>query len=101
MMQLAQPAAQQGSWLSSILMLVVILAIFYFLIIRPQQKRQKQHQAMLAALKKGDRVVTFSGLYGTIVDLTEDKVVLRVNESTRLTFERNAIKAVLNNEEGK
>lgn len=98
MMHLAQPAAQQGSWMSSVLVLVLMLALFYFLIIRPQQKRQKQHQAMIAALKKGDRVVTFSGLYGTIVDLTEDKVVLRVNESTRLTFERGAIKAVLNEE---
>jgi|GEM_PF-3274289 preprotein translocase, YajC subunit len=52
MMHLAQPAAQQGSWMSSVLMLVVMLAIFYFLLIRPQQKRQKQHQAMIAALKK-------------------------------------------------
>jgi len=55
--------------------------------------------AMLDALKKGDKVITIGGLHGTIVDLNEDQVVLRVNENTKLTFERNAVNVVVNKQE--
>lgn len=54
---------------------------------------------MLNALKKGDKVVTIGGLHGTIVDLNDDQVVLRVNENTKLTFERNAVNMVINKQE--
>jgi len=73
--------------------------VFYFLLIRPQQKRQKERMAMLDALKKGDKVITIGGLHGTIVDLNDDQVVLRVNENTKLTFERNAVNVVVNKQE--
>lgn len=93
-MLLAQ-GAQGGGMSSSILMLVLMFAIFYFLLIRPQQKRQKQRNAMLSALKKGDSVVTVGGLHGTIVELTEDKVTLRVNEQNKMVFERSAINTIV------
>lgn len=73
-----------------------MFAIFYFLLIRPQQKRQKQRQQMLNNLKKGDKVITIGGLHGTIVELTDDTVVLRVNDVTKLTFDRNAVNTVVN-----
>ncbi|MDI3328780.1 MAG: preprotein translocase subunit YajC [Alicyclobacillaceae bacterium] len=80
---------------SGIISILVMFAIFYFLLIRPQQKRQKERQAMLAALKKGDRVITIGGIHGTIIDLDDDKVTLRVSETTKIVFERSAISTVV------
>jgi preprotein translocase subunit YajC len=54
--------AQQGSILGSLMPLIVLFAIFYFLIIRPQQKQQKEHNEMLEALAKGDKIITTGGL---------------------------------------
>jgi preprotein translocase subunit YajC len=79
-----------------IIPLVLMFAIFYFLLIRPQQKRQKQRNEMLQSLQKGDKVVTIGGLHGTIVELTEDRVTLKVNEDVRLYFERSAVNSVVN-----
>ena len=84
----------EANLLQSILPFVLMFAIFYFLLIRPQQKRTKQRNQMLSELQKNDKVVTIGGLYGTIVDLTDDKVTLLVNESTKLTFDRNAVNSV-------
>jgi preprotein translocase subunit YajC len=91
-------------FLMQILPLVVIFAVFYFLLIRPQQKRQKERNAMLSALKKGDKVITIGGLHGTITDLSDERVTLKVSDNTRLVFERSAVNAVVNSsekEEGK
>ena len=72
-----------GSPLSmNILLMVVIFAIFYFLIIRPQHKEAKRIKAMLAALKKGDRVITVGGIYGTVVEVRGDSVLLDLGDST-------------------
>ena len=84
--------------LSLLLPFVLMFAVFYFLLIRPQQKRQKQRNEMLNNLKKGDKVVTIGGLHGTIAELTDDTVVLRVNDVTKLTFNRAAIDTVKNPE---
>jgi preprotein translocase subunit YajC len=74
--------------------LVLMFVVLYFLLIRPQQKRQKTRTQMLNSLKKGDKVVTIGGLHGTIVDITDDTVVLRVNDVTKLTFDRSAVNSV-------
>jgi len=78
----------------TLLPMILVFVAFYFFLIRPQQKRQKERMQMLHNLKKGDRVVTIGGLHGTIVDLTEEKVTLKVNDTTRLVFERSAINSV-------
>jgi preprotein translocase subunit YajC len=83
------------SWVTNLLPLVLMFAIFYFLLIRPQQKRQKTRNQMLQALKKGDKVITIGGIHGTIESITEDQVVLKVNEIGKLTFERSAINTVV------
>ena len=62
----ADPSGAGPSPVSMLLPIVGMLAIFYFLLIRPQQKRQKETQKMIQALRKGDRVVTASGMYGTV-----------------------------------
>lgn len=95
MMEMAQTATTGGNLLSSILPFIFMFVIFYFLLIRPQQKRTKQRNAMLSALKKNDKVVTIGGIHGTVVDLTDDIVVLKVNENTKLTFDRHAINTVI------
>lgn len=93
MFQFATAAAASGGsgGLIQMIWLPLMLVIFYFLLIRPNQKKQKQRQAMLQALKKGDKVITIGGLHGTIVEITDDVVVLRVNDVTKLTFDRSAI----------
>ncbi len=78
-----------------ILPLVLMFAIFYFLLIRPQQKRQRERNEMLNNLQRGDKIITIGGLHGTIVDLTDDKVTLKVADNVRLTFERQAVNAVI------
>lgn len=85
-----------AGFLTSLLPLILIFAIFYFLLLRPQQKRQKERNAMLQALKKGDKVITIGGIHGTITDLTEEHVTLKVSDTTKMLFERNAVNAVKN-----
>lgn len=89
----AAPAAG-GSLLTTLIPFVLMFAVLYFLLIRPQQKRQKARNAMLNELKKGDKVTTIGGLHGTIVEITDDIVVLRVNDATKMTFDRSAVNAV-------
>ena len=76
--------------------LILIFVIFYLLLILPQQKRQKQHKKMIEALKKGDEVVTMGGIHGTIVQLDENTVVLRVDKEKDIKIRVNkaAIAAV-------
>lgn len=74
---------------------VAMLAIFYFLIIRPQQQRQKQMEAMLKNLKKGDRVLTSGGMYGTVIGVDESKVVLKISDDTKAEFAKSAITQVM------
>ncbi|OPA80371.1 preprotein translocase subunit YajC [Paenibacillus selenitireducens] len=88
------PATGGGSIWGMILPFVLMFAVFYFLLIRPQQKKQKTRNSMLSAIKKGERIVTIGGLHGTILELTDDIVVLLVNDSTKLTFDRSAISTV-------
>jgi preprotein translocase subunit YajC len=67
---------------------IAIIAIFYFLMIRPQQKKQKEHQKMLTDLKKGDKVVTTGGMFGTIVGINEKDniIVLKIGEDVKVEF---------------
>ena len=87
------PGGQGGSTavLTQLLFFAAIFAIFYFLLIRPQQRQKRERERLLATVKKGDRVVTTSGLYGTVTGLTETTVTLRVTDQVRLEFERAAV----------
>lgn len=74
-----------------LLPLIFIFVIFYFLLIRPQQKKQKEHQAMIANLKKNDEVVTSGGIHGTIVNVKEASFVLRVDENVKIEIDKNSV----------
>jgi preprotein translocase subunit YajC len=71
--------------------LVVIFAMFYFVMIRPQRKRQKEHEAMMQGLQKGDRVITAGGIFGTIESVGEDSLVIKVEGGTTLRVSRNSV----------
>ena len=75
--------------------MVAIFAIFYFLLIRPQRKEQERHQAMVAALKKGDEVVTAGGIIGFVVFAEQDRVTIRTADTTKLVVEKARITKVL------
>ena len=96
--QAAGGAAGGSSFMSSFGMMAVILAIFYFLLIRPQQKEAKEHQALLAGLSKGDRVVTSSGLHGKVFSVEEAEVVVEVAEKVRVTIDKASVKRKLDQE---
>ncbi|KPL00743.1 MAG: hypothetical protein AMJ91_03455 [candidate division Zixibacteria bacterium SM23_73_3] len=84
---------QQGGGIAAFLPLIAIVVIFYFLLIRPQTKRQREHKTLLTTLRKGDKVVTNSGMFGTIVgmDDKENKVVLKVAENVKIEFLKSSI----------
>ncbi len=74
--------------------IVVIVIACYFILIRPQQRRQKDRNTMLKALQPGAKVVTIGGIHGTVTEMDDQTVTLRVADNTRMTFERSAVNAV-------
>jgi preprotein translocase subunit YajC len=78
------------------IMMMALLAIMYFLMIRPNQKREKERREMLAAVAKGDKVVTSGGICGSVVGLSEKTVVLKVSDepNVKMEFLRGAISQV-------
>jgi preprotein translocase subunit YajC len=77
----------------------LIIGIFYFLIIRPQKKKQKETQNMLAALKKGDKVATVGGIRGQVTSVKEQTVTVKVDENTKIEFNKAAVSTVLEQKE--
>lgn len=82
-----------GGGMSLLLMFVLIFGVMYFFMIRPQQKREKQRQKMITELKKGDKVVTSSGIFGTVWGLKDNVVVLKVDDEVKMEFLKSAISA--------
>ena len=82
---------QQPNPIMSLVPIVAIFAIFYVLLIRPQQKQQRAHEAMLSNLKKGDKILTSGGLYGTIVGVRGDDLEVRFSETVKLIVARSAV----------
>lgn len=71
--------------------MVAIFGILYFLLIRPQQKQQKAHDKMLEGLKKGDKILTSGGFYGTIIGIKGTDLEVRFAENVKLTVARSAV----------
>lgn len=91
----ASGAGAAGGMGSTIMMLVIMIAIFYFFLIRPENKRKKEAEQMRSALKKGDWLTTIGGLYGRVVAITDQTVVLETSEDrVRVEFLKSAISSV-------
>ncbi len=88
-------AGSTGSMMTTFVTFGLIIVIFYFLIIRPQKKRDKETKEMLAAIKKGDKVVSIGGIHGTVLAVKETTVVVKVDDNTRIEFSRNAISSIV------
>src|SRR3990167_6329492 len=91
----AAGAPAQGSPFVTLAMLGVLFAAFYFILIRPQAKRAKEQKAMIAALAKGDEVVTAGGMLGRIANLGEAYVALDIAEGVEIKVQRQAIQTIL------
>lgn len=87
----AQDAAQTPGALAQFLPLILIFIVFYFLLIRPQMKRAKEHKSLVAALGKGDEVVTNGGLLGKITDLNDSFVTMELAKGVEIKIQRHAI----------
>ena len=91
----APSASGMAGMLSTFLPMIAIFAIFYFFLIRPQNKKQKETEKMIAALKKGDKVGTIGGIHGVISSTKEKTVVVKVDDNTKIEFNRTAIATVV------
>jgi preprotein translocase subunit YajC len=91
----------EGSALAQFVPLILIFAIMYFLLIRPQQKKLKDHQAMVAALRRGDQVVTAGGLIGKVSKVKDDgkEIEVELSEGVKVRVVQNTIAQVLNKTE--
>lgn len=93
----ADAAAAPNPWMG-ILPWIAIFVVMWFMMIRPQQKREKERQAMISQLKKGDRVLLMSGFYGKVVKAGESIFTIELGKGLQVEVERNAIAALANHQ---
>ena len=87
----AAPAAQGGSQWSMWIMLALIFVVMWFFMIRPQRKQQKELQNFRDSLKKGDKVVTIGGIYGTVCEIKEGSVLIEVDNNVKIRVSKQAL----------
>ncbi len=88
----AAEAAANG--FAQLVPLILIMVVFWFLLIRPQQKRMKEQRNMIDALKKGDKIITNGGIYGTITDIKDDFIRVEIADGVRIKMQRDAVAAL-------
>ena len=91
LLQAAQAAPAQGGGLSMWIMLALIFVVMWFFMIRPQRKQQKEIQAFRDGLKKGDKVVTIGGIYGTVCEIKESNVLIEVDNNVKIRVSKQAL----------
>lgn len=88
----AQAGTQtQGGGMSFWIMILLLFAVMYFFMIRPQRKQQKELEKFRSELKKGDKVVTAGGIYGTVAEIQERSVLIKVDGEVKLRVDKNSI----------
>jgi preprotein translocase subunit YajC len=85
------PTGQQVNPLLNLLPLVFIFIVFYFLLIRPQKSKEKEQRKMLDSLQKNDPVVTVSGIHGTIVNVKDKTLILRIDDNVKIEIEKSCV----------
>ena len=91
MFTILQAAAQQGGGWTTWVMIALIFVVMWFFMIRPQKKQQKELQNFRDSLKKGDKVVTIGGIYGTICEVKEGTVLMEVDNNVKIRVSKNAL----------
>lgn len=91
----AAPATSQGDPLSSLIFFGGFILIFYFILIRPQQKRAKEHRNLVAALAKGDEVVTNGGILGKVTDVGDEYISVELADNVTVRLQKQAVASVL------
>ena len=84
-------AGQQGNGWSMWVMLALIFVVMWFFMIRPQRKQQKELQDFRNSLKKGDKIVTIGGIYGTVAEIKEDSVLIEVDNNVKIRVSKQAL----------
>lgn len=92
---LLQASSSGATIIAQVLPIVAIVAVFYFIVIAPANKQRRKTQEMLNSLKKGDRVVTSGGIYGTIQGVEAEVVYLKIAENVKVKIARSAVTGVL------
>jgi len=87
---MAQPQGDQNP-LMSFLPLLLIIVVFYFFMIRPQMKKQKDLRSYRSALQKGDKVITTGGIYGKVIGISDNSVLVEVDDNVKLKIDKSAI----------
>ncbi|MEX2452123.1 MAG: preprotein translocase subunit YajC [Rhodospirillales bacterium] len=96
----AQGAGAAGAGWESFIPLVLIFVVFYFLLIRPQQKKARMHREMLAAIRRGDRVVTGGGIVGTVTKVYDDhELAVEITDGVKVRVQRALIASVISKTE--
>ena len=93
-------AAQTGSALDMFIPMLLVLAVFYFLLFRPQQKKQKEHQAMQAGIRRGDKIVTAGGIMGTVSKVVDDAILqVEIAEGVKVRVQKASVSALVSKTE--
>ncbi len=95
MILLLQTSAGTGALIAQVLPILAIGLVFYFIVIAPANKQRRKTQGMLTSLKKGDRVVTSGGIYGTIQGVEAEVVYLKIAENVKVKIARSAVTGVI------
>ena len=95
-MNLLAAASAGGNWVIIVVYVVIIIGFMYFLAIKPQKKQEKKQKALMESVEIGDSILTTSGFYGVILDITEDDVIVEFgnNKNCRITMQKKAIAQV-------
>lgn len=88
---MAQPSGTNANPMMTFLPLLVIMVIFYFFMIRPQVKRQKELRTFRENLSKGDKVITTGGIYGKIVEIKENTIIMQIDDNVNIRVDKAAI----------
>lgn len=92
-MNLLAAASAGGSWVIIVVYVVIIIGFMYFLAIKPQKKQEKNQKALMESVEIGDSILTTSGFYGMVIDVTEDTVIVEFggNKNCRIPMQKTAI----------
>ena len=91
--ELLAAASAGGSWVIIVVYVVIIIGFMYFLAIKPQKKQEKKQKALMESVEIGDSILTTSGFYGMVIDVTEDTVIVEFggNKNCRIPMQKTAI----------